>query len=130
MSTLGRGEPEVAEVLELESVVVLELLGLSSTLGAPALVPPSSPELLALAGAARWVWVRSGLGVPAFCCAVVAGRALAATRSPRYVFSSASCAVAGTYPLVSVMRFKAQGKWISVAGGSGVAAVGEVGFDG
>ena len=114
--------------------MVLKLLGLSSTLGAPALVPPSSPELLALAGAARWVWVRSGLGVPAFCCAVVAGgvgcrhrsartAALAANRSPRYVFRSASCAVAGTCPLVSVMRFKAQGKWIWVAGGSGVAAV-------
>lgn len=48
--------------------------------------------------------------------------ALAAKLSPKYVCKRASCAVAGMYPVLSVMWLRAQGTWTCVPGGNVAAS--------
>lgn len=48
--------------------------------------------------------------------------ALPAKLSPRYVCKRASCAVAGMYPVLSVMWLRAQGRWTCVPGGNVAAS--------
>ena len=115
--------------------MVLELLGLSSTLGAPALVPPSSPELLALAGAARWVWGQvwpGGARVLLCCCGWWRGLPPPVCengRSCRQPFSEVrvpQCFLSCCWNVSAGVRHAVQGPGevdLGCPGGSGVAAV-------